>query len=515
MGDVVRDHQPCPCGLSSHGYYYYTDGEHCFRCNKNTVYKNGGPEISDEDRVHYDYYPHRGITAETMKHYGVLTKFVNDQPVEVWFKVTDGVGQIRNFETKRFRWTDKKNTGHLLFGQEAFPPGCSDTITITEGAYDAMSSYQLTGRPAVSIFGASSARKDVANQFQYLNSFDKIKIATDADKPGQEAAAAIAGVFDFNKVLSVSMAEKLKDANGYLENGEGDTYKRLWWNAKRYLPAGVLSTFGEFDAAIDDHDYQEPLASFPWEELESKLLGLRPGEITLLTAQEGIGKTEVIRAVEHHILKTTDLNIGIIHLEENQARTVKGLVGLHFGEPVHLPDSQRSNEDIKRGLRDLVRREDRLHIYSHFGADDPDTIRDLIRFLVVACDCKVVFLDHITMLATGRDDEDERRFLDRLSTQLGALVNELKFHLVLISHINDEGKTRGSRNISKIAANRVDLDRDIIAADERERNTTRLTVSKARFSSLTGPAGELFFDRETFTLVPASQVINEPEDLPT
>jgi len=274
-----------------------------------------------------------------------------------------------------------------------------------------------------------------------------------------------------------------------------------------------MSTFEEFDAVIDDQEYQQPIATFPFRELQDKLMGLRPGEITLLTAPEGIGKTEIIRACEYHILKSTDLNLGIIHLEENKARSIKGLVGLTLGEPVHLPDSGRSSDDIKRGLRDLVKREDRLHVYSNFGGDDPDVICDLIRFLVVVCDCRVITLDHITMLATGRDDEDERRFLDRLSTKLASMVNELKFHLILISHVNDDGKTRGSRNISKIASNRVDLHRDIVAEDEVVRNTTTLVVSKARFSSLTGPAGSLFFNRDTFTLT-EEPPIRGPEELP-
>lgn len=522
MNKTLQSHQPCPCGRSSDALEVYIDGEYCFSCaksfppsgrqgqlvyNKNSRDSKELMEQQPDGEATYEYRAWRGITVDTMQHYGALTKCVNGEPYRIMFPTArpHRGGKVRLINDKKFL-TVGENPENYLYGQEAFPAGSSDTITICEGELDAMSVYQITGRPAVSIRGSSSAKKDCAAQFHYLNSFDKIKLALDSDEPGQKARDAIAALFDFNKVQEVCMDRELKDANGYLQAGKEQEFKRLWYNAKRFMPAGVVSTFNEFDAALDEEVFQKPLATFPWPALEAKLMGMRPGEITLLTAQEGIGKTEVIRAIEHHVLATTDHNLGVVHLEENKARSLKGLVGLHLEEPVHLPDCGVSPEVIKQGLRDLVRREDRLHVYSNFGGDDPDQIVDMMRFLVAACDCKIVGLDHITMLATGREDEDERKFLDNLSTKLGRLVNELKFHLVLISHVNDDGKTRGSRNIGKIASNRIDITRDIIAADERERNTTNLTVSKSRFTSLTGPAGRLFFDRETFTLKPEEEV---------
>jgi len=37
------------------------------------------------------------------------------------------------------------------------------------------------------------------------------------------------------------------------------------------------------------------------------------------------------------------------------------------------------------------------------------------------------------------------------------MVKELDFALIVVSHVNDDGLTRGSRNISKIADIRLDL----------------------------------------------------------
>ena len=129
---------------------------------------------------------------------------------------------------------------------------------------------------------------------------------------------------------------------------------------------------------------------------------------------------------------------------------------------------------------------------------------DKIRFLVSACECPYVFLDHITMVVTGLADQDQTKALDYLSTKLAMMVEDLNFGLVFISHVNDEGLTRGSRNISKIAHTWIHMDRDVTAGNEISKNTTHLTIRKNRFAGRTGPAGRLIFDPDTFILKEAA-----------
>jgi replicative DNA helicase len=210
--------------------------------------------------------------------------------------------------------------------------------------------------------------------------------------------------------------------------------------------------------------------------------------------------TEVMRAMQYHLLKTTDDNIGIIHLEEEEKRSVQGLVGYELGVAAHLPDSGLSVEDQLKAYKSLTKKDGRVHFYSHFGSDDPNTILDIIRYLATACSCKYIFLDHITMLVTGFEGDDERKKLDYLSTKLAMLTRELDFTLFLVSHVNDDGKTRGSRNIAKVADLIVSLNRDVEAATIEERNRTYLTVKGSRYAGLSGPAGVLVFDQKSFTL---------------
>ena len=105
-------------------------------------------------------------------------------------------------------------------------------------------------------------------------------------------------------------------------------------------------------------------------------------------------------------------------------------------------------------------------------------------------------------MATGLQDEDERKKLDRISQKLKLLAKELRFALVMISHVNDDGKTRGSRNITKVANSVIHLDRAVSEGS----TGTQITVEKARLGGRTGPGGKAYFDRESGRLLPEALV---------
>ena len=207
--------------------------------------------------------------------------------------------------------------------------------------------------------------------------------------------------------------------------------------------------------------------------------------------------TEFFRAIEYHLLKTTNHNIGIIHLEEGVKRAIQGFVSYELGKPVHLPTANVSTDMQIETYKQLDPDGVRISYYPHFGTDDPDIILQVIRYLVTGLDCKFIFLDHLTMLVTGAEGDDERKKLDYLATQLAMLTRELDFTLFLISHVNDEGQTRGSRLIGKTCDLRINISRDKVNPNEVVRNTTKVVISDNRFSGMTGPCDDLYFDRET------------------
>lgn len=382
-----------------------------------------------------------------------------------------------------------------LFGKDKFDRGSKESITITEGEFDAPSIYEATrGKTAaVSVRSSSQAKRDCVADYDYINSFDKIIICFDNDEPGQKAAREVSSLFDFNKVYHVKF-EKYKDASDYFQNGEVDNLEKIWSNCKRYSPDNIISTFAEIEKSLLKSKEDE-IGTYPFNSLQNALYGLHRGEVVVFKGLSGIGKTEVFRAMEHHLLKTTKSNIGLIHMEEDNGTTVKALAGYELNLPATLPDAGLSNSEIFEGYKKAVSGDDsRVHIYSSFELEDESVLLDNIRFLVTAAGCDFVFLDHITWLATGLEKEDERLKLDRITQKLKLLAKELRFCLIMISHTNDEGRTRGSRNIENVANTMIHLSRDKVSSDDYTRRTTYFTIEKARLGGHTGPAGKAILD---------------------
>ena len=494
---IVDRHIQCPSCPSSDAYCTYEDGHgYCFSCQTYFPPPHKETLLTDEAFT-YEYLPWRGVSKETMAFFDCKTKIDSSgRPVEIGYKYPNGSYKIRTLAEKNFR-TINNGSGETvvgLFGQDKFEAGTYKYLTITEGELDALSLYQVLKAPVVSVRSSSSAARDVSLVRSWANAFERVYLCFDNDTPGREATQQVAKLFDFNKVYEVKL-QRRKDANEYLQAGEAEELRNIWWTSKRYLPANIISSFEEFKRILTETPKEG--VTYPFPTLSKMTYGLRTSESVLITAQEGVGKTELMHTLEHHLLEKTNDNVGAIFMEEPNRRHLQSLAGIQLHSPVHLPDSGRSDAELLSALQKVIGKDERLFIYSHFGSDDPDVLLDTIRFLVSACGCKYILLDHITMAVTGLAGErDERRALDYISTRLEMMVVELDFCLIVVSHVNDDGLTRGSRNIAKVANTRIDLKRNLMSNDPVEQNTTDLFLTKNRFGMKTGHAGRIYFDQD-------------------
>lgn len=499
---VVR-HEPCPeCRKSGNdtagdNLAVYSDGhEYCFACK---YYKGNGNGPGSDDQFTREYLPWRGITNSIFRKYDAKTKIDSSgKPIEIEYPERNGSFHVRKLTgDKGFYHKGEYKAG--CFGVDKFTAGSHKCVIITEGYEDALSLHQVTHVPCYSVHSSGSAVADVAADRSHINAYERIYLAFDADEQGRNAASAVAKLFDYSKVYDIKFGAGCKDANDYLQRGKVVELLNAYENAKKFLPINIESELRVFKNIL----FEAPKTgvSYGIPTLDYMTYGIRTGEAVLITAQEGVGKTEVMHKIMYSILKEhPDAAVAGIFLEEPKKRLLQALAGIHLRRPVHLPDCGTSDAAIFNAVQEIVKEDDRLHIYSHFGSDDPDHILDTIRFLVSARGCRYVFLDHITMVVSGLGGDNERRALDYLSTRLEMLVKELDFSLLLVSHVNDDGLTRGSRNIAKTADIRIDLSRDIKSADPIIRRTTNLMISKNRFCGRTGPAGQLLFDPATYTL---------------
>ncbi len=436
-----------------------------------------------------------------MQFYGVKTKVDADgKPIEIIFPYPNASNKIRKIEEKEFR-TEGDISKAGLFGRDKFSAGSSKFVTICEGELDAQSLHQAINSPVVSVRSSTTAASDVTLDRSWVDSFERIYLCFDNDRPGKEALGNVAKLFDYNRVYQVKLSKR-KDPNEYLQAGEAAELKHIWWNSKNYLPDTIVSSFDEFEEILNaDLQYGFP---YPWTTLTEMTYGIRTGESVLITAQEGVGKTEFLHAIEYKFLRETDENIASIFLEEPKRRHLQAIASLELGRPAHIPAVDLTQTDIMAAVRKAISSDGRYHLYNHFGSVDPDTLLDAIRFLRTARGCRRIFCDGITLGVSGLQGEDERKALDYLTNRLEMMVKELDFSFIFSSHVNDNYQTRGSRNTSKVADIRIDLTRDLTNADNTIRNTTDISVSKNRFCGRTGPAGRLLFNPNTYSYVEAS-----------
>ena len=423
-------------------------------------------------------------------------KFFNVLSDEQYLYFPHGKGiLVRGIDKKDIFW--KGDTQDHLFGKDLFNAS-GKTITVTEGAHKAMSVFQMTNTPSVSVHSSSTALRDCKTEYSYLNSFDTIILSFDSDNTGQKATQEVSRLFKRSKIKVVLMS-KYNDPTDYLEHKDSQGYVLAWMNAKPYRPKGITGDFASLREKMKAQQAQA-LATFPFSTLQEMTFGIYPF-LYLVTAQQKIGKTEFCRALEHHILRTTDHNLGIIHLEENEKRSIQGLVSYELRTPIHLPTSTIPDGTISDTFEKLCRRDNRMFFFDQTAIPkEPEEILEAIRYLVTNEDCKIIVLDHMTQLVSGSLNDDERKTLDFLATHFGNLTTELGFALFVVSHVNDDGQPRGSRMIAKTCNTHIALTRDKMSMSDSERNTVRLFIPDNRFSGMTGPAGELSFDPKSFTL---------------
>lgn len=537
-------HLACPCGQSSDAYAINKDGSgKCFSCgeffpsnssiagvsNKKTETEETVIDTDNNENVEivqpkgvetYEYVPYRNIDPRTLEFYGTLVKLIDGVPFSVGYPYPNGSLKGRLVSEKKFFSNGPIGAAHL-FGEDRFPAGSCETITITEGENDAMALRQVLGRShaVVSVKNAITAFGDVKARRDYLNAFKKIILFLDNDKQGREATRLItrSGLFDYQKLFRVTEDRKLKDAHAYIEEGLIQEVKDLWITARKFSPDAIINSFVDIREALKKKK-DAPICEWPFKELQDRLSGLHKSEMILLKGLEKIGKTEVCRAIVHKALKETgpDVKIATIFLEEDEGTTIKGVATYELGYPVSVPTINLvSDEEIFEGYKKaLGDDENKLYIHTHFSGDDEEEVIDNIRFLVSVSGCTLVILDNLTMLTTGRGDEDERLRIDRITRRLRDLVNELGFCLVLVCHVNDTGQTRGSRLPDKLANTIVFLERNVKAENINDRNVIKFTIEGARLAgSTTGPAGGAYFDPGTFKLrdVIAQDSIRLPE----
>ena len=514
-------HEPCPACGSKNNLARYSDGHAtCFTTGCNH-YEHGDGRVVESKPVNtrklemngvIASIPDRRISKETCRKYGVTIEYGTDGKITKhhypYYDKDNGRplgSKCRVVENKNFYASGTfENVG--LFGQNTHR-GNGKYITIVEGEADALAvSEMFDGKwPVVSLrSGASGAVKDIKENLEWLESFESVVICFDSDKAGQDGATSVLDLFTPNKAKNVVLS--YKDAGEMLKEKKIQLFTKEWWNAKTYQPDGIIAGSDTWELLIAQEDVRS--IPYPWACLNELTYGFREKELVTLTSGSGMGKSQIVRELEHYLLGATEDNIGILALEEDIPKTTLGLMSIEANKPLHLNKSV--TRDDKKKYWDRTLGSGRIFLFDHWGSTNEDNLLSRIRYMAKGLDCKWIILDHLSIVVSDQEIADERKAIDSIMTKLRQLVQETGVGLFLVSHLrrpsgkaHEDGgqislaELRGSAAIAQLSDMVIGLERDQQHLDPVVRNTTTVRVLKNRFAGLTGPACYLHYCKET------------------
>lgn len=515
---------PCPkCG-SSDACATYSDGhEHCFSmgCDHHTRPTDG--TIPDQPAApsepiegfhpvpgEFTFLRKRGITEETCRLFGYTVGELRLDAQSRKVQLAPYLDQSGRIVAQKWRTADKDfgifgklKNALPLFGQYLWRDG-GKRVVITEGEIDAMSVSQLQGNkwPVVSVpNGAQGAKKALQLALEWLERFEEVVLMFDMDEPGRAAVEECAPLFTPGRCKVAQLP--LKDANEMLQEGRGKEVIDAIWGAKVYRPDGIRSIEDLAEEAEKDIE-----RGYPWflDVLTELTHGRRGGELHAFGAGTGVGKTDLFTQSIAFDSLELGLAVGVLYLEQPPVETVRRIAGKAVGKVLHVP-GKATVQERREAIAKLVKT-GKLHLYDNFGATDWEVVKAKIRYMAVALGCKVIYLDHLTALVAG--EEDERKALDKIMAELASLALELGVVIHFISHLTrPEGKPheeggrvqikhfRGSNAIGMWSHFMWGLERDQQADDPSERRTTLRCLKDRNTGQATGKTVLLDYDPET------------------
>lgn len=513
---------PCTSCDSSDACATYDDGHtHCFSCGAHTG-GNGEPvepsAPSNPDLIRglqYVDLPKRGLRADTCKRYGYGVGEASGRPAQVAAYHSDSgevVAQKLRFADKSFSVRgDLKQAG--LFGQQLFRTG-GRMVVVTEGEIDALSVAQAMGNkwPAVSVpNGAQGAVKAIKANLEWLSSNDCIVLWFDSDEPGREALEKCLPLLPPGKAKIVTGPADCKDANDVLLKHGAQAVVQLVWDAPTWRPDGIITGS---DLTVERLKAKAAAGwQTPYPLVNERTRGVRPRQLWLFTAGTGVGKSTDAREWMYAAL-CERIKVGAVFLEESVEDTAKYLVALDNNV---LAEDLEDNPDLLTPARWAASHAKLFasglyQAYDHFGSTDASGLLAKLEFMAVN-GAQLIFLDHLTIAATGLDLEG----VDNLMVSLRSMIERTGCSVIAIAHL------RKTSNGAKAAeeGGQISLDDikgtgalkqvpDVIIAKERnqqadsdgEKNRSQLRVLKVRRGGKTGPADCLLYDEKTGRLRP-------------
>jgi KaiC/GvpD/RAD55 family RecA-like ATPase len=519
-----------------------------------------------EDILKYSFmeYKERGISKETCERFGVRAGVseLDGKTIDAYyFPSYNQKGKIVGY-SKQDITVDKSEKGHwraigtVNIGNKLFGQNVSESVSrkrnslvITEGQLDAMSVYQaLTDgvkntkysglEPfVVSIpLGTSNAVESVLHNKDFTKSFGSLCIFFDDDSctpaeakkgvlKGHEAREALAGALldESLPITTVTPDYGFKDANDYLQAGKSTELAKLVQFGKR--PFSLEKVIRAEDVSLDEVCSMPPKGTvvdcFP--KLMDMLGGFRMRELTMVLAPSGVGKSSCCSLLASKFIQDGH-KVGMIFLEESKKDTFQRMIAaelkVNYQKFRRNPLELATREQIEE-VRNRIIKNDSLVLLDHFGSLPITDLMSKIKQMVLVENCKYIVLDHISAVISGLHDDNERKTLDVVMTNLASFCSANDVHIIVVSHINrtdsaqflpQKGKenesfwvnvrkesARGSAALEQFSSNIFALEPEI--NPDFSRGRVRWKILKTRFGDSLGIADVFTLDQDTWEVV--------------
>lgn len=510
----------------------------------------------------YQILPIKGqFSKEAAEFFGVRTAVSTSDgltPEASYYPYYDQDNKLCGY--KKRDWTkDKDEKGHFtavgnikvthkLFGQHKFNEGAKRIIFV-EGEGDVMATWTAIEKAmaksgqkiSYAVVGLNSgcvnARATAAANEKYLLSGEHLILGMDNDergihekpnvKRGKEATEEIYATLLSKKITKITWPEGCKDAKDAVFDALAvrkdvqSFYKLVMFGGQPYVGDKIIKPSSvPFKQIIAKRPIGAHIPSMP--KLMEIMRGLRKKEFTVLTAPSGAGKTTVATEMLWSLAEA-GYKVGLIMLEQPSEETVKRLVARKLEVNFDLfdfdPLAYAKLEDIEFAYDHVTDPEkDSFTLVSHFGSLQVQELMTKMKTLAFVDECDYIILDHISMVVSGHQSDNERKELDILLTELAAFVVAEDVGVIAISHLNRKGTTegftvprgqedkpfwvrvrkedlRGSSSLEQLPHYVIGIEPQIMP--DRSRGPVRTVVLKNRPTRLLGVADVLKMDEKT------------------
>jgi replicative DNA helicase/5S rRNA maturation endonuclease (ribonuclease M5) len=339
-----------------------------------------------------------------------------------------------------------ENKGGPLYNQGAIEG--KSTVIITEGELDTLSLLSIGISTVASVSNGSSYINSA--WLPVLKDAKKIYLAYDGDDKGRAGATNFAKQLGLERCYMVPFDEETKDANAYLircdpDYRDGDSINQLRSDfVERFLkPAkpidieGVISVSNALEQLLNQSSELEiSELDTPWE-CVNRLLdrrGFSGGDLVVVTANPGIGKTTWALNIIHHLTKKGIPSL-FFELEFSPQRLAKKLVCLDQKvEQVKVEHLLKAHSDLGN-----------LPLYLGFRATslDLDKAVETIRAAYNRYTLQFVVFDHLHFLIRARTNETQE--ISIATQTFKSLAIELNIPILLICHLSKIPRERSAR----------------------------------------------------------------------